>query len=40
MARWQPDAAQRLALAALENCSLERGYEDTTVTDIPRSAPG
>jgi AcrR family transcriptional regulator len=37
MARWQPDAAQRLALAALE-LFAERGYEDTTVTDIAQRA--
>jgi AcrR family transcriptional regulator len=37
MARWQPDAAQRLALAALE-LFAERGYENTTVTDIAQHA--
>jgi AcrR family transcriptional regulator len=37
MARWQPDAAQRLALAALE-LFAERGYENTTVTDIAQRA--
>jgi len=37
MARWQPDAAQRLALAALE-LFAERGYENTAVTDIAQRA--
>ena len=37
MARWQPDAAQRLALAALE-LFAERGYENTTVTGIAQRA--
>lgn len=37
MARWQPDASQRLALAALE-LFAERGYENTTVIDIARRA--
>ena len=37
MARWQPDASRRLALAALE-LFAERGYEDTTVIDIAQRA--
>jgi AcrR family transcriptional regulator len=37
MARWQPNAAERLALAALE-LFAERGYENTTVIDIARHA--
>src|SRR5215475_2601825 len=37
MARWQPNAADRLALAALE-LFAERGYENTTVTDIAQRA--
>lgn len=37
MARWQPDAAQRLALAALD-LFAERGYENTTVVDIAQRA--
>jgi AcrR family transcriptional regulator len=37
MARWQPDASQRLALAALE-LFAERGYENTTVIDIAQRA--
>jgi AcrR family transcriptional regulator len=37
MARWQPDAPQRLALAALE-LFAERGYENTTVIDIAQRA--
>jgi AcrR family transcriptional regulator len=37
MARWQPNAAERLALAALE-LFAERGYENTTVTDIAQRA--
>jgi AcrR family transcriptional regulator len=37
MARWQPNARERLALAALE-LFAERGYENTTVTDIARRA--
>jgi AcrR family transcriptional regulator len=37
MARWQPDAPRRLALAALE-LFAERGYENTTVIDIAQRA--
>jgi len=37
MARWQPNARERLALAALE-LFAERGYENTTVIDIARRA--
>lgn len=37
MARWQPNAPGRLALAALE-LFAERGYENTTVTDIAQRA--
>ena len=37
MARWQPNASQRLALAALE-LFAEQGYENTTVVDIARRA--
>jgi len=37
MARWQPNAAERLALAALE-LFAERGYENTTVIDIAQRA--
>ncbi|HVT69861.1 MAG TPA: helix-turn-helix domain-containing protein [Trebonia sp.] len=37
MARWQPNASERLAQAALE-LFAERGYEDTTVIDIARRA--
>jgi len=37
MARWQPKASERLALAALE-LFAERGYENTTVIDIARRA--
>jgi AcrR family transcriptional regulator len=37
MARWQPNAPQRLALAALE-LFAERGYENTTVIDIAQRA--
>jgi AcrR family transcriptional regulator len=37
MARWQPNASPRLALAALE-LFAERGYENTTVTDIAQRA--
>ncbi len=37
MARWQPNAAQRLAQAALE-LFAERGYEDTSVIDIAQRA--
>ena len=37
MARWQPNASERLALAALE-LFTERGYENTTVIDIAQRA--
>jgi AcrR family transcriptional regulator len=37
MARWQPDARGRLAAAALE-LFRERGFEQTTVTDIAARA--
>lgn len=37
MARWEPNASQRLADAALE-LFAERGYENTTVLDIARRA--
>ena len=37
MARWEPNARERLALAALE-LFAERGYENTTVIDIARRA--
>ncbi|WP_217167857.1 TetR/AcrR family transcriptional regulator [Streptomyces sp. AC512_CC834] len=37
MARWEPNASQRLADAALE-LFAERGYEDTTVLDIAQRA--
>ena len=37
MARWQPNPAERLALAALE-LFAERGYENTTVIDISQRA--
>ena len=37
MARWQPNAAERLALAALE-LFAERGYENTTIIDIAQRA--
>lgn len=37
MARWEPNASERLALAALE-LFAERGYEDTTVIDIAQRA--
>src|SRR5260370_8424802 len=37
MARWQPNASERLALAALE-LFAERGYENTTVIDIAQRA--
>jgi AcrR family transcriptional regulator len=37
MARWQPNASERLAVAALE-LFAERGYENTTVIDIAQRA--
>ncbi|WP_028924332.1 TetR/AcrR family transcriptional regulator [Pseudonocardia acaciae] len=37
MARWQPNATQRLAVAALELFE-ERGYESTTVIEIAERA--
>ena len=37
MARWEPNASQRLAEAALE-LFAERGYENTTVLDIAKRA--
>lgn len=37
MARWQPNAPQRLGIAALELFD-ERGYENTTVIDIAERA--
>jgi len=37
MARWKPDARERLAAAALELFD-ERGYENTTVIDIAQRA--
>ena len=37
MARWQPNASERLVQAALELFE-ERGYDDTTVVDIARRA--
>ena len=37
MARWQPNASERLALAAIE-LFAERGYENTTVIDIAQRA--
>ncbi len=37
MARWQPNAADRLALAALE-LFAQRGYENTTVAQIAELA--
>ena len=37
MARWQPDARARLALAALD-LFAERGYEKTTVVEIAERA--
>lgn len=37
MARWEPNAAERLARAALD-LFAERGYEDTTVIDIAQRA--
>jgi AcrR family transcriptional regulator len=37
MARWEPNASERLALAAL-GLFAERGYENTTVIDIAQRA--
>ena len=37
VARWEPNAAERLAQAALD-LFAERGYENTTVIDIARHA--
>ena len=37
MARWEPNASQRLARAALD-LFAERGYENTTVIDIAQRA--
>jgi AcrR family transcriptional regulator len=37
MARWEPNASERLAVAALE-LFAERGYENTTVIDIAQRA--
>jgi AcrR family transcriptional regulator len=37
LARWEPNASERLALAALE-LFAERGYENTTVIDIAQRA--
>jgi AcrR family transcriptional regulator len=37
MARWQPNASERLVLAALD-LFAERGYEDTTVAGIAERA--
>jgi AcrR family transcriptional regulator len=37
MARWQPNASQRLAVAALD-LFAERGYENTTVIEIAERA--
>jgi AcrR family transcriptional regulator len=37
MARWEPNASERLARAALE-LFAERGYENTTVIDIAQRA--
>lgn len=37
MARWEPNASERLAEAALE-LFAERGYENTTVLDIAKRA--
>jgi AcrR family transcriptional regulator len=37
MARWQPNASERLALAALD-LFAERGYENTTVIEIAERA--
>ena len=37
MARWEPNASERLAMSALDLFS-ERGYENTTVVDIAQRA--
>ena len=37
MARWEPNASERLAMSALDLFS-ERGYENTTVIDIAQRA--
>lgn len=37
MARWQPNASERLVVAALD-LFAERGYENTTVIDIAERA--
>lgn len=37
IARWEPNAPQRLAVAALD-LFAERGYENTTVLDIAQRA--
>jgi AcrR family transcriptional regulator len=37
MARWEPNASERLAVAALE-LFAEQGYDNTTVIDIARRA--
>ena len=37
MARWQPNASERLAVAALD-LFAERGYENTTVSEIAEHA--
>jgi AcrR family transcriptional regulator len=37
MARWEPNASERLAVAALD-LFAERGYENTTVIDIAQRA--
>src|SRR5690349_23959559 len=37
MARWRPDARERLVVAALE-LFTERGYDDTTVAQIAERA--
>ena len=37
MARWQPNAPERIVLAALD-LFVERGYENTTVNEIAKRA--